>query len=244
MCGETSEGHGKFPILIALDPQGLWATSKSKARFFPTRRFVLTSMQLKRLCVFCGSSAGHDPVYAKTAHEFGLEMAGRNLTLVYGGGNIGLMGIVADAVLAGGGKVIGVIPRFLQNREIAHNGLTELRLVDSMHERKALMADLSDGFVALPGGFGTLDELCEILTWAQLQLHAKPCAILNIQGFFAPFLAQIQTATQTGFIRPEHVDLLRTASNPSALLDQISAVPASDPRHQKAMYGSCAPTRR
>lgn len=185
-------------------------------------------MRLKRLCVFCGSSSGSDPAYAKVARAFGLEMARRQLTLVYGGGNIGLMGVVADAVLAAGGNVIGVIPRFLENRELAHRGVTELRLVDSMHERKALMADLADGFVALPGGFGTLDELCEILTWAQLHLHTKPCGLLNVLDFFAPFLAQIQHAARTGFIRHEHLDLLFTDADPYRLLDHLDATAHPD----------------
>lgn len=204
------------------------ARTESKARFSTPRRCVLTAMRLKRLCVFCGSSSGIDPAYVKAARAFGLELARRQLTLVYGGGNIGLMGVVADAVLAGGGKVIGVIPRFLENRELAHRGVTELRLVDSMHERKALMADLADGFVALPGGFGTLDELCEILTWAQLHLHTKPCGLLNILGFFAPFLAQIQQASRAGFIRPEHVDLLFTETDPYRLLDHLDAAAHPD----------------
>lgn len=187
-------------------------------------------MRLKRLCVFCGSSSGTDPAYAQAARAFGMELARRQLTLVYGGGNIGLMGVVADAVLASGGQVIGVIPHFLERRELAHRGVTELRRVESMHERKALMADLADGFVALPGGFGTLDELCEILTWAQLNLHTKPCGLLNIQDFFAPFLSQIQRASSAGFIRHEHMELLFTESDPGRLLDHLAAAAHPDVR--------------
>jgi hypothetical protein len=180
-------------------------------------------MRLQRLCVFCGSSSGIDPTYTREARAFGLEMARRQLTLVYGGGNIGLMGTVADAVLEGGGKVIGVLPRFLERRELAHRGITELHLVDSMHERKALMADLADGFAALPGGFGTFDELCEILTWGQLDLHAKPCGLLNTLGFFDLFLAQARHASAAGFIRPAHLDLVFTESDPFRLIDHLDA---------------------
>src|SRR6516164_2274986 len=144
---------------------------------------------LKRICVFCGSSVGDRPIYLQAALELGRAIAERRLGLVYGGGHIGLMGVLADAVLSGGGEVIGVIPQALVDRELAHTGVTELRVVETMHQRKALMADLSDGFLALPGGFGTGDELFEILTWAQLGLHAKPIGVLNVGGYFDPLLA-------------------------------------------------------
>ncbi len=142
--------------------------------------------------------------------------------LVYGGGNIGLMGLVADAVLAEGREVIGVIPEALAKKEIAHHGVSDLRVVGSMHERKALMADLSDGFIALPGGYGTLDEFCEILTWAQLGFHQKPCGLLNVAGFYDSFLAQIDNATRHKFIRPEHRHLILVDTDPESLLRQMS----------------------
>src|SRR5262249_11009257 len=147
---------------------------------------------MKRLCVFCGSSAGGAAAYADAARRFGPALAAHGLGLVYGGGHVGLMGVVADAVLGGGGEVIGVIPQALVDRELAHTGLTALRVVATMHQRKALMADLADGFVALPGGFGTADELFEILTWAQLGLHAKPVGLLDVNGFFTPLLAWVE----------------------------------------------------
>lgn len=181
----------------------------------------LQGMSRLRLGVFCGSSRGNKPIFETHARELGVEMARRDIILVYGGGNIGLMGVVADAVLEGGGEVIGVIPKFLEARELAHRGATKLHLVDTMHERKALMADLSDGFIALPGGFGTFDELCEILTWAQLQLHAKPCGVLNIHGYFDAWFAQVATAQSAGFIRPEHTALMLQETRAQSLLDRI-----------------------
>lgn len=193
---------------------------------------------MRRLCVFCGSATGNHPEYAEAAFQFGKEMARRHIGLVYGGGNIGLMGILADAVLADGGTVIGVIPRFLESREIAHRGVQELHVVETMHERKALMADLSDGFAALPGGFGTWDELCEILTWGQLRLHSKPCGLLNVRDYFGPLLEQVQHAVETGFVHPSHAARVITAASPSLLLDalldrdqtQILYKPSNDPR--------------
>jgi len=181
----------------------------------------LQGMSRIRIGLFCGSSRGNDPIFENHARELGTEMARREITLVYGGGNIGLMGVVADAVLKAGGEVIGVIPRFLEARELAHRGSTKLHLVDTMHERKALMADLSDGFIALPGGFGTFDELCEILTWAQLKLHAKPCGVLNVHGYFDAWFAQVATAQCAGFIRPEHTALILQETRVQALLDRI-----------------------
>ncbi|HEX8952116.1 MAG TPA: TIGR00730 family Rossman fold protein, partial [Polyangia bacterium] len=149
-----------------------------------------------RLCVFCGSSPGRSPDYAAAARRVGALLARRGIGLVYGGGNVGLMGIVADAVLADGGEVVGVIPRALVDRELAHGRLSELVVVDTMHERKQRMHDLSDGFIALPGGFGTLDELFEALTWAQLGMHQKPCGLLDVNDFFAPLRAFIERQLQ------------------------------------------------
>jgi uncharacterized protein (TIGR00730 family) len=176
---------------------------------------------MRRVCVFCGSSAGKPGVYAEGARRLGEALAGRGLGLVYGGGHIGLMGVLADAVLAGGGEVIGVIPQSLVDRELAHAGLSELHVVETMHQRKALMADLSDAFVALPGGYGTLDETFEILTWAQLGIHAKPVGLLNVGGFFDPLLAWIGRAEAEGFIRPQHVELLNVSAEVGGLLDGL-----------------------
>jgi uncharacterized protein (TIGR00730 family) len=177
---------------------------------------------MQALCVFCGSNRGSNSVYAEAARQLGNALASRGLRLVYGGGHVGLMGIVADAVLAAGGKVIGVINRALVAKELAHNGLTELHVVETMHQRKALMADLSDGFIALPGGYGTLDETFEILTWAQLGMHTKPIGMLNIAGFFDPLLSWIQHAVTEGFIRSKHVELLNIAAHPEELLNVLA----------------------
>jgi len=157
-------------------------------------------MALRRVCVFCGSSPGRDPRHVEAARELGTELARRGIELVTGGGGTGMMGAVADAVLAAGGRVQGVIPRLLVQREVAHRALTRLHLVDTMHERKALMAELSDAFVALPGGLGTLDELFEALTWAQLGIHTKPIGVLDVAGYFGPLRALIEHAIEGGFI--------------------------------------------
>jgi uncharacterized protein (TIGR00730 family) len=159
---------------------------------------------MRRLCVFCGSSAGTRPIYRSVAESLGVALVRRGLGLVYGGGNTGLMGAIADAVLAAGGEAIGVIPEHLTEREIGHTGLTKLYVVRSMHERKAMMADLSDAFLALPGGFGTLEEFCEIVTWRQLGLHAKPCGLLNVDQFYAPLLAMFDHAVAEGLLKPEN----------------------------------------
>ncbi len=176
---------------------------------------------MRRLCIFCGSSMGQDPVYAEAAQQMGHALARRGLALVYGGGHIGLMGVLADAVLAEGGEVLGVIPRSMVERELAHRGLTELHVVETMHQRKALMADLADGFAALPGGFGTADEFFEILTWAQLGLHAKPIGLLNTRGFFDPLLAWLDHCVREGFVRPEHSERLLVASDSDSLLQTL-----------------------
>jgi uncharacterized protein (TIGR00730 family) len=178
---------------------------------------------MARICVFCGSSPGTDPRYLEAAREMGRTLAGRGLGLVYGGGSVGLMGAVADAVLEAGGEVTGVIPQVLQIRELAHRRLTSLRVVGSMHERKALMAELSDGFIALPGGMGTLEELSEVLTWAQLGLHARPCGLLDVAGYYDPLIAFFDRAVGAGFLRREHRRLLVTGTTPAALLDQFQA---------------------
>jgi uncharacterized protein (TIGR00730 family) len=161
-------------------------------------------MSMKRICVFCGSNNGANPVYLETAATVGKFLAANDIELVYGGGRVGLMGKLADTVLAMGGKVTGAIPQSLAAKEVAHKGLTELHIVESMHERKALMAELADGFIALPGGFGTFEELCEIITWAQLGFHSKPCALLNVNGFYDHLIAMFDVAARENFIRPEH----------------------------------------
>lgn len=176
---------------------------------------------LKRICIFCGSSPGTQPIYAETAQIVGKTLAQQGLTLVYGGGNVGLMGIVADATLEHGGQVIGVIPHGLAEKEVAHHQLTELHIVKSMHERKAMMADLADGFIALPGGFGTYDEFCEILTWAQLGIHQKPCGLLNVADFYTPLLAFFDHSVQQGFIRAEHRHSILVAADIQSLLTQF-----------------------
>lgn len=173
------------------------------------------------VCVFCGSSSGHDPLYARLAREIGEGLARGGHTLVYGGGNIGLMGIVADTVLASGGKVIGVIPEFLQRREVGHHGLTELIVVDSMHERKRRMADLADAFIALPGGWGTLDELAEILTWRQLGLTDQPIGILNANHFFDGLLRQMEHMSKEGFLHHANLQFLIQSESSSGLLTAL-----------------------
>jgi uncharacterized protein (TIGR00730 family) len=173
---------------------------------------------MRRICVFCGSSEGSRPEYPAAAEEMGLELVRRNIGLVYGGGNVGLMGIIADAVVRAGGEAVGVIPENLMAREVGHKGLTKLHVVRSMHERKALMADLSDAFVALPGGFGTLEEFCEVLTWTQLGLHAKPCGILNIVGYYTPLLAMFDHAVEERFLKPENRELVLAGESPAELL--------------------------
>jgi uncharacterized protein (TIGR00730 family) len=178
---------------------------------------------MRRVCVFCGSSPGANPVYLDAARAMGRALAERKIGLVYGGGSTGLMGAVADAALAAGGEVIGVIPRALQLRELAHAGLTHLHVVGSMHERKARMAELAHGFVALPGGLGTLEELAEILTWAQLGLHARPVGLLDVAGYWAPIAAFLDHAVQEGFVRPAHRQLLTVAEDPAALLERFEA---------------------
>jgi uncharacterized protein (TIGR00730 family) len=178
---------------------------------------------MQRLCVFCGSSPGANSQYAELARHLGALLARRGLGLVYGGGNVGLMGLLADAVVRGGGQVIGVIPQSLVDREVAHSGLSDLRVVGSMHERKALMAELADGFVALPGGIGTLEEFCEILTWAQLGLHQKPCGLINVAGYFDRLMGFLDHAVSERFLRPEHRAMVLVEADPETLLDRFAA---------------------
>lgn len=178
---------------------------------------------MNRLCVFCGSSPGRHPAYLAAAAKLGTVLAKRRIGLVYGGASIGLMGAVADAARAAGGEVIGVIPRALVEFEVAHTGLADLRIVASMHERKALMAELSEGFVALPGGIGTLEELFEVWTWGQLGSHRKPCALLNVVGFYDRLLGFLDFIADEAFLRPVHRDMLLVAETPDSLLEKLQA---------------------
>ena len=178
---------------------------------------------MRRLCVFCGSSIGSKPVYADATRAIAGELVRRGIGLVYGGGGIGLMGLLADAVLAAGGEVIGVIPRPLATREIAHAGCTELRVVESMHERKATMAELADGFLALPGGLGTFEELLEMLTWTQLGVHAKPVGALDVGGYWTGLRRLLTDGVEAGFVRPQNADTLLVDDDPARLLDRLAA---------------------
>ncbi len=178
---------------------------------------------MKRICVFCGSSSGRNALYLDAARRMGRTLARRGIGLVYGGGGVGLMAAVADAALEQGGEVVGVIPRALQLRELAHDGLTALHVVGSMHERKAKMAELAHGFVALPGGMGTLEEFAEVLTWAQLGLHERPVGLLDVAGYYRPLVAFFDHAEAEGFLRPEHRKLVLTADDPDALIDRFLA---------------------
>jgi hypothetical protein len=178
---------------------------------------------MRRVCVFCGSSIGKSPAYLEAARATGRALASRGVGLVYGGGSVGLMGALADATLEAGGEVVGVIPRALQLRELAHGRLTTLHVVGSMHERKARMSELSDAFIALPGGMGTLEELAEIITWSQLGLHARPVGLLDAAGYYGPLIAFFDRAVAEGFIRPEHRGLVLVGTEPAALLDRFAA---------------------
>lgn len=176
---------------------------------------------MKKIAVFCGSSEGTTPDFMELAKELGTLMAAQGIDLVYGGAQIGLMGAVADAVLAGGGKAYGVLPHFLSSKEIAHSRLTDLIIVDTMHERKAIMAEMADAFIAIPGGFGTLEELFEMLTWSQLKLHQKPIGLLNHNDFYTPMLQQFDTMLKSGFIRNTHMELFCTENSPEAVLSEV-----------------------
>ena len=183
---------------------------------------------MKRITVFCGSSFGSEDVYRTQATELGHTLAKKGIELVYGGANVGLMGAVADGVLGGGGKVIGVLPHFLQSKEIAHEGLTELILVESMHERKTKMNDLCDGVIALPGGFGTLEELFEMVTWAQLGLHKKPIAVLNTNGFYDSLIELTRTMVEKGFLKSVNQEMLLVSDNIEELLTKMSEYTAPE----------------
>jgi uncharacterized protein (TIGR00730 family) len=178
---------------------------------------------MRRVCVYAGSNHGTDPVYGDGARALAATLAERGIGLVYGGGNVGLMGVLADTAMAAGGEVIGVMPRALVEHEIGHRGITELRTVESMHERKALMADLSDAFVAVPGGIGTLEELIEVYTWTQLGFHRKGCGVLNVNGYYDALAAFLDHAVGEGFLAPEHRGVLTVASDPAELLDRLAA---------------------
>ena len=176
------------------------------------------------ICVFCGSSAGSSPVYAEATKQLAITFAKSNVTLVYGGGNVGLMGILADEVLKHGGRAIGVIPDFLVRREVAHAGLTQLEIVASMHDRKKRMADLADAFIALPGGWGTLDELAEILTWRQLNLITEPIGLLNTNSFFDALITQMKKMSSEGFLKEENLSQLKIGSNPEELFTMLGVL--------------------
>ena len=183
---------------------------------------------MNRICVFCGSNPGTLPAYAEAARELGTLLAGRRIGLVYGGGSVGLMGQLAQAALEGGGEVIGVIPRDLYEKKVAFTGLADLRVVESMHERKALMADLADGFIALPGGIGTLEEFFEVLTWAQLGLHRKPCGLLDVHQHHARLTGFLDHLVEQGFLWPAHRSMVLIEERPEALLQRFETYRAPD----------------
>jgi uncharacterized protein (TIGR00730 family) len=176
---------------------------------------------IQRICIYCGSSPGRRPDYAQQAERLARLLAQRGIGLVYGGATVGIMGIVADAALAAGGEVIGVIPRVLMEKELAHRGLSELHLVDSMHARKAMMVQLADGFIALPGGFGTLDELFETLTWAQLGIHQKPCALFNVDGYYDALIGFLRHSVDEQYVRPQHLRMLIVEQQIDKLLQRM-----------------------
>lgn len=185
-------------------------------------------MVRRRVCVYCGSSAGADPAFAEAAIDLGRRLAGRGVGLVYGGGSVGLMGLVADAALAAGGEVTGIITRQLLDAEVAHRGLSSLEVVDSMHERKARMSDLADGFVVLPGGFGTVDEFAEMLTWNQLGIVTKPVVLVDVLGYWTGFLDWVERAATLGFVRPGHRGLVQRADDVAAAID-LALTPVAPP---------------
>lgn len=174
---------------------------------------------MQRICIFCGSNPGNDPIFAARAQAMGEALAKRGLGVVYGGAAVGLMGRIADVALANGAEVIGVLPRALSEKELAHPGLTELHIVESMHERKAMMAQLSDGFIAMPGGIGTFEEICEVFTWSQLGFHEKPCGLLNVGGYYDCFLEMLDNAVTQGFLKEAHRSILFSSPQPETLLE-------------------------
>lgn len=177
---------------------------------------------IEHVCVYCGSSSGNDPAYLEAARKLADELVARDIELVYGGASVGTMGAIADRVLERGGRVIGVIPKFLIDKEIAHQGLTKLHVVGTMHERKMQMASLADAFIALPGGYGTLEEIIEAVTWGQLRMHDKPCGFLNVAGFFDPLLAFLAHSVEAGFLKPVNRAMLLDDTDPARLLDQFT----------------------
>ena len=185
---------------------------------------------MKRLCVYCGSNPGNSAEFLESARDLARELVQREICLVYGGASVGIMGEIADTVLAGGGEVIGVIPQALVDKEVSHSGLSELKIVNSMHERKEIMADLSGGFVALPGGLGTLEEIFEVLTWAQLGFHEKPCALLNVKGYYDTLTQFLDHAVAEGFVASTHRKMLLVEEDPHRLLEIMStySAPAVD----------------
>ena len=176
---------------------------------------------MKKICVYCGSSSGKSPAYMKGASELGTLLAEQDIALVYGGASVGTMGAVADAVLDAGGKVVGVIPQAISDMEVAHTGLSELEVVADMHQRKARMMELSDGFIAMPGGLGTLEEIFEALTWLQLGFHSKPCALFNINDYYSKLLEFLQHATEQGFVKSTHTDMLLLGDTANSVLEQL-----------------------
>ena len=183
---------------------------------------------MTRLAVYCGSSPGADPAYAAAARALGREMAARGIGLVFGGGHVGLMGAIADAVLEAGGEVIGVIPEALRDKELAHQGCTELHVVSTMHERKSLMADYAKGFIAMPGGFGTFDEIFEMLTWGQLGYHTRPCGFLNVAGYYDALFACLDSCVEARFVTRVHREMIIAATDPAELLDRMAAFQPPD----------------
>lgn len=192
----------------------------------------------KWVCIFCGSAGGARPEYAKAASELGRNIAERGCGVVYGGGSVGLMGVAADAALEGGGEVFGVIPNVIVDLEVGHSGLTEMRIVRTMHERKAMMAERADAFIALPGGFGTMDEFMEIVTWAQLGIHSKPCVLVNVAGYYDALLGFIDTCVREGFIRERNRSLVQVAANASEAMEIVErawATQAEVPPHDERL---------
>jgi len=191
----------------------------------PSPSNTAPNRRIQQLCVFCGSSSGNNPAYASTAEYLGRELAAAGIGLVFGGGRVGLMGALANAVLFAGGRAVGVIPKSLVEKEIAHTSLTELHVVNSMHERKALMADLADAFALLPGGFGSWEEFCEIFTWLQLGIHRKPCGVLNVEGYYDSLVQQASRAASDGFVPPPHLESLIIETDPRRLLSRLASAP-------------------
>lgn len=208
---------------IALAHELALREDRSRALGFPPEENTLGSVKLQTVCVYCGSSPGRRAAYLDAARELAVVLVERGIGLVYGGGRIGLMGAIADAVLEAGGHVTGVIPRALASKEVAHDALSELIVTESMHARKTLMADRADAFVALPGGIGTLEELFEVWTWSQLGFHEKPCGVLNVEGYFDALIGFIDQAVDEQFLRPAHREILFVDRHPRALLDRLSA---------------------